>query len=39
MGDYGSAIENFRRSLTEHRTPEVLTKLREVIYLFMNQLT
>ena len=31
MGDYTSAIEYFQRSLTEHRTPEILTKLREVI--------
>jgi stress-induced-phosphoprotein 1 len=30
MGDYGKAIEFFQRSLTEHRTPEILTKLRDV---------
>jgi hypothetical protein len=30
MGDYDEAIEYFQRSLTEHRTPEVLAKLREV---------
>lgn len=27
-GDLASAIDNYQRSLTEHRTPEVLTKLR-----------
>ena len=30
MGDYTNAIEYFQRSLTEHRTPEILTKLGEV---------
>ena len=30
MGDYGQAIECFQRSLTEHRTPEILAKLRDV---------
>ena len=30
LGDYDQAIEYFQRSLTEHRTPEILTKLREV---------
>ena len=29
MGDYGSAIEYFQRSLTEHRTPDILAKLRD----------
>ena len=29
LGDYTKAIEYFQRSLTEHRTPEVLTKLRD----------
>ena len=33
MGDYDQAIEYFQRSLTEHRTPEILTKLREVSHL------
>lgn len=28
-GDLTLAIENFNRSLTEHRTPEILNKLRE----------
>lgn len=28
MGDLPNAIDNYQRSLTEHRTPEVLTKLR-----------
>ncbi|ODA79373.1 hypothetical protein RJ55_04966 [Drechmeria coniospora] len=27
-GDLAQAVENFKRSLTEHRTPEVLNKLR-----------
>jgi stress-induced-phosphoprotein 1 len=30
LGDYTKAIDNFQRSLTEHRTPEILTKLRDV---------
>ena len=30
MGDYDQAIEYFQRSLTEHRTPEILAKLRDV---------
>ena len=30
MGDLDKAIEFFQKSLTEHRTPEILTKLREV---------
>lgn len=29
-GDYGAAVKNFEKSLTEHRTPDVLNKLREV---------
>src|SRR5277367_1039719 len=29
MGDYDQAIQYFQRSLTEHRTPEILTKLRD----------
>lgn len=28
MGDLAKAIEYFQRSLTEHRTPDILTKLR-----------
>lgn len=28
MGDLPSAIDNYQRSLTEHRTPDILTKLR-----------
>jgi len=28
MGDLGKAIESFQKSLTEHRTPEVVNKLR-----------
>ncbi|KAI9830546.1 MAG: hypothetical protein M1819_005504 [Sarea resinae] len=28
MGDLANAIEYFQRSLTEHRTPDILTKLR-----------
>lgn len=27
-GDLANAVENYQRSLTEHRTPDVLTKLR-----------
>jgi stress-induced-phosphoprotein 1 len=30
LGDLDKAIEFFQKSLTEHRTPEILTKLREV---------
>lgn len=30
MGDFNKAVEFFQRSLTEHRTPEILTKLRDV---------
>ena len=29
MGDYDKAIEYFQRSLTEHRTPEILAKLSD----------
>lgn len=29
MGDYAKAIDYFQRSLTEHRTPEILAKLRD----------
>lgn len=29
QGDLSQAIENFNRSLTEHRTPDILNKLRE----------
>jgi stress-induced-phosphoprotein 1 len=29
MGDYDQAIQYFQRSLTEHRTPEILAKLRD----------
>lgn len=29
-GDLGSAIKYYEKSLTEHRTPDVLNKLREV---------
>ena len=29
LGDYDKAIECFQRSLTEHRTPETLAKLRD----------
>ena len=36
MGDYDQAIEYFQRSLTEHRTPETLTKLRDVLSLPRN---
>jgi stress-induced-phosphoprotein 1 len=28
MGDFANAIANYQRSLTEHRTPEILAKLR-----------
>jgi stress-induced-phosphoprotein 1 len=28
LGDLDNAINNYQRSLTEHRTPEILTKLR-----------
>jgi len=30
LNEFGKAIEYFQRSLTEHRTPEILTKLRDV---------
>ncbi|TVY54607.1 Heat shock protein sti1-like [Lachnellula cervina] len=30
MGDFNKAIENYQKSLTEHRTPEVVNKLRAV---------
>jgi len=30
LGDYTSAIENFQKSLTEHRTPDTVNKLRAV---------
>lgn len=30
LGDYASAIENFQKSLTEHRTPDTVNKLRVV---------
>ncbi|CAO1638470.1 unnamed protein product [Sympodiomycopsis kandeliae] len=29
QGDLSSAIENYNRSLTEHRTPDILNKLRD----------
>ncbi|OXH42341.1 stress-induced-phosphoprotein 1 [Cryptococcus neoformans] len=29
LGDLGQAIKFFQKSLTEHRTPDILTKLRE----------
>jgi len=29
MGDLEQAIKFFHKSLTEHRTPDILTKLRE----------
>jgi len=28
MGDLASAVDNYQRSLTEHRTPDILAKLR-----------
>ncbi|KAK5165771.1 Hsp90 cochaperone [Saxophila tyrrhenica] len=28
LGDLASAVDNYQRSLTEHRTPDILTKLR-----------
>lgn len=30
LGDYALAIENFQKSLTEHRTPDIVNKLRAV---------
>jgi hypothetical protein len=30
MEEFDKAIEYFNRSLTEHRTPEILAKLRDV---------
>ena len=32
LGDLDKAIQYFQRSLTEHRTPEILGKLREVSF-------
>jgi stress-induced-phosphoprotein 1 len=29
-GDYASAVKYYNKSLTEHRTPDILNKLREV---------
>ncbi|OMP86535.1 Heat shock protein sti1-like protein [Diplodia seriata] len=29
-GDFANAVDNYQRSLTEHRTPDILTKLRAV---------
>lgn len=29
-GDFASAIKNYEKSLSEHRTPDVLNKLREI---------